>query len=62
MSLPQMNSSEQLDQLSAMLADAIETGKSVPPDKVELIRTHALVNIAYHLSLISAHGFPQSIK
>jgi hypothetical protein len=62
MSLPQMNSSEQLDQLSAMLADAIETGKPVPPEKVELIRTHALVNIAYHLSLISAQGFPQSIK
>jgi len=55
-----MNSSTQLDQFSAMLADAIKVNKAVPSGRLEEIRTYALVNIAYSLSLISAHGIPKS--
>jgi len=55
-----MNPSQQLDQLSAMLADAISTGKTLPPETLEAIKAHAFVNIAYHLALISAQGIPPS--
>jgi len=58
----QMNYSNQHDQLMAMLADALATGKTVSPDKLELVKAHALASIAYHLSLISAFGLPQPSK
>ena len=60
MNLAQSNPADQLAQLMAMLADAIHTDKTVSSDKLDMIRTHAFVNIAYHLSLISAYGLPQS--
>jgi hypothetical protein len=60
MSMQEMNPSDQLDQLSAMLNDAISTGKTVSPEKLELVKVRALVGIANALSLIAAQGLPKS--
>ena len=62
MGLSEMNPSEQLDQLSAMLVDAIETDKRIAPEKLEMIKVHAFVNIAYQLSIITSERLLQSKK